>query len=194
MKKYTSFISAVVLAGVFSMVLLFSCEKEEPPALVMPQPTDYTVLPPITQVGANTFGCKINGEVWVPRIEPSDAVATDIFAALSEQDGQGKGRIHANLFTLDGRVDLFKLSFGPTFFRTGEYHYPECSLIYWPTTGGLYIFTNADPSANRMTISVLDTARNIISGQFEFLLVNNHYPYDTIKIEDGRFDLQYVPE
>jgi hypothetical protein len=24
------------------------------------------VLPPITQTGANTFGCKINGQVWLP--------------------------------------------------------------------------------------------------------------------------------
>jgi hypothetical protein len=28
--------------------------------------TPSTVLPPITQEGKNTFGCKVNGEVWVP--------------------------------------------------------------------------------------------------------------------------------
>ncbi|HUZ58957.1 MAG TPA: hypothetical protein VMU83_09260, partial [Hanamia sp.] len=29
------------------------------------------VLPPITQTGANTFGCKINGVVWVPYFQCS---------------------------------------------------------------------------------------------------------------------------
>ena len=193
MKKRTSLISTALLTGIFSIACFLSCKKEEPPAPATPQPVDYTVLPPITYWGLNTFGCKINGEVWVPRIEPHDVFATDLFAGFSEHDGQGKGGIDANLFTLDGRSDWFSLSFGPTFFRTGEFHYPECSLIYWPTTGGLYIFENTDPLANKMTISVLDTARNIISGRFDFLMVNNHYPYDTLRIEDGRFDLTYEP-
>ena len=40
----------------FVFLFCTSCKKTSPP----------TVLPPITQNGANTFGCKINGQVWVP--------------------------------------------------------------------------------------------------------------------------------
>src|ERR1700733_2066445 len=33
------------------------CKKSAPPP---------NILPPMTQEGKNTFGCKINGEVWIP--------------------------------------------------------------------------------------------------------------------------------
>lgn len=194
MKEHNSLLSAMIATGILVLLCLTACHKEEPPAPVTPQPVDYTVLPPVSFLGLNTFGCKINGEIWVPRIERKDVYSPDKVAWFHEKDGTGNGSIQANLFTADGHGDWFDLSFGPTFFRTGEYHYPECNLIYWPSPGGLYVFANTDSISNRMTISVIDTARNIISGQFEFLMINHQYPYDTLKIEDGRFDLIYIPK
>src|ERR1700730_7257280 len=32
-------------------------------------------LPPITQEGKNTFGCKINGQIWIPYFPCKDIVA-----------------------------------------------------------------------------------------------------------------------
>jgi hypothetical protein len=44
----------------FSLTLLLgACE-------LFPEAEPENVLPPITQEGANTFGCKVNGEVWLP--------------------------------------------------------------------------------------------------------------------------------
>jgi len=44
----------------FSLTLLLgACE-------LFPETEPENTLPPITQVGANTFGCKVNGEVWLP--------------------------------------------------------------------------------------------------------------------------------
>ena len=42
-------------------LLLLGCKKD-PPA--EPKPTD-PVMPPATQIGANTFGCYIDGELFV---------------------------------------------------------------------------------------------------------------------------------
>jgi len=42
---------------ILSTILAVSCQQEE---IAPPE------LPPITQEGANTFGCLINGEVWLP--------------------------------------------------------------------------------------------------------------------------------
>ncbi|MBS1947911.1 MAG: hypothetical protein JST47_09105 [Bacteroidetes bacterium] len=53
MKCTTFFILAISL---LSLVDGCSCKK----SVAEPQ------LPPITQTGANTFGCKVNGKVWVP--------------------------------------------------------------------------------------------------------------------------------
>lgn len=34
-----------------------------------PTKTELEKLPPITQIGANTFGCLINGKAWIPENE-----------------------------------------------------------------------------------------------------------------------------
>jgi hypothetical protein len=50
--------------------LIFSCQKTDPDPFDYVQPTDpYHTLPEITQEGKNTFGCLVNGVVWVPRVE-----------------------------------------------------------------------------------------------------------------------------
>ncbi|MCW3074373.1 MAG: hypothetical protein JWP69_1442 [Flaviaesturariibacter sp.] len=47
-----------VLIAVASLMLTsVSCKKDK----------DNDKLPPITQNGANTFGCLVNGKVWLPK-------------------------------------------------------------------------------------------------------------------------------
>lgn len=41
---------------IISLFLIFSCDDE----------SESRSLPPITDTGENTFGCKVNGEVWIP--------------------------------------------------------------------------------------------------------------------------------
>ena len=194
MKKHTSFISTVLLTGVFSMVLLFSCKKEEPPAPVVPQPVDYTVLPPITQVGANTFGCKINGEVWVPMIETPEYFGDPVncvLASLYESDGRARGYLNCDIIKPD--VFDFFIEYGPTFFRTGTYYSPDCYVIFHNEFYDTYILSSPDSSANWINISHIDSTKNIVAGTFNFLLVNPEAPYDSIRIEEGRFDMRYIP-
>lgn len=175
------------------MVLLFSCKKEEPPAPVVPQPIDYTVLPAITQVGANTFGCKVNGQVWVPRIPPEDAgFSSSRIASLTEADGLGNGSITCSM-RIPELSNWFWISFGPTFFRTGTYYSSECFVLFYSDSDDPYIISSSDSSANWINISHLDPVKNIMAGTFKFLLVNSYEPYDTIRIEEGRFDMRYIP-
>ena len=53
--KYQTLIMAPLLLLVLTLMST-KCEKEKP------EPT----LPPATQTGANTFGCKVNGKVYIP--------------------------------------------------------------------------------------------------------------------------------
>ncbi len=52
--KYLQWLTLILMAIIF-----VSCEEEEPD----PEPA----LPPITQHGANTLGCYVNGKLWLPR-------------------------------------------------------------------------------------------------------------------------------
>lgn len=195
MKRHPSFISTVVFTGIISIICFSACKKEEPPTPVTPEPIDYTVLPAITQVGANTFGCKVNGEVWVPRIEPPEYFGdpkNSTVATLTEADGRGKGYIVCNMLTPENFNLTIK--YGPTFFRTGTYYSPECYVIFHPESYDPYIISSPDSSANWINISHIDSAKNIVAGTFHFLLVNNNAPHDTIRIEDGRFDLPYTAQ
>jgi hypothetical protein len=45
------------------MLVFISCNKDPY------SDTDNLVLPPITMEGKNTFGCEINGKVWVPFVQ-----------------------------------------------------------------------------------------------------------------------------
>ncbi|XKW97767.1 hypothetical protein R8G64_04520 [Tenacibaculum maritimum] len=44
------------------VLTLFSCSKKDEPKLIPLQQ-----LPPATKVGANTAGCLVNGEVYLPK-------------------------------------------------------------------------------------------------------------------------------
>jgi hypothetical protein len=101
------------------LCLGLACQKQPPPG---PEVIDYNVLPPITQEGKNTFGCKIDGEVWVPRVELF-VPWYDKVCALFES-GIGGGYIFSRVITLS-QDDEMQLYFGPTFFHTGKYYLPE---------------------------------------------------------------------
>ncbi|MFI5221498.1 MAG: hypothetical protein ACHQK8_04160, partial [Bacteroidia bacterium] len=64
MKTASSYFFLIV--GLFS--LFEQCKKENNNTTnTITQPTCDTCLPNITTVGANTFGCKVNGKVWVSK-------------------------------------------------------------------------------------------------------------------------------
>lgn len=50
----------IIMAGCFTILIAASCKKNKPPK------TELEKLPPITQNGANTFGCLLNGVAYTP--------------------------------------------------------------------------------------------------------------------------------
>ncbi len=56
-KKLLPLCAALLLAFSFAQ-----CKKNHPPPK-----TELEKLPPITQTGANTFGCLLNGVAWIPK-------------------------------------------------------------------------------------------------------------------------------
>jgi hypothetical protein len=170
---------------------LLSCTKDPPPN-TNPPPIDYTVLPPITQTGANTFGCLVNGEVWVPRVELW-VPWYDLAASFSEKDGSGIGSITCRLLTED-QDDFMQVVFGPTLLKTGEYfggvNYASLRIGSMPR----YKSSPLDSLLNRVSVTLIDTTQNIISGTFQFILRNSQGPPDIIMITDGRFDMRYYPD
>jgi hypothetical protein len=176
---------------------LWACGKDDPlPPYTGPQPIDYTVLPPATQTGVGTFGCKVNGEVWVPRVELF-VPEYDKSASLHEKNALGGGGISCRLLNT-ATNNFMSFGFGPTFFQPttcyGGKSNPICSANFNISPGKWYSTFEADSLSNWVEITHIDTVQNIVSGKFNFYMKNDQNVNEIIKLTDGRFDLKYTPE
>lgn len=163
-----------------AIVLLFclmgaGCDKEN----------EEPQLPPITQSGADTFGCLVDGEPWVPK-------AYDLFpmkhVALERYYDQLVWRIAAR----QGAASNFYFSIYEDSLKIGKVNIPVDGLN---DIGIYHASENFDNSSFRwnydlpgeLIITRLDIVNKIISGTFWFDLVNS--TNEKIEIRDGRFDL-----
>jgi hypothetical protein len=172
------------LAFFSTLLLLLACKREAP------QPIDQ--LPPATQEGANTFGCLVDGEVWLPESDSwldvpwtasySNGLSYLIFSATDEINDSG-----------------FRFSF-PSDFGTSGLIRAEGTyeLIYVRNQRYIYFrkgntFYRPDSTYNgALTITKLDTLEGrFVSGTFYFDAVNENDSTDIVQITDGRFDLKF---
>jgi hypothetical protein len=161
-----------------------ACDKN----IFKPRAEDH-VLPPITMTGEGTFGCKINGEVFLPTPKPFDSHLSVEYHAAS------------NTFYVNARESVDN-SYNRTF-----------NLYVNEVVGqGIYLFDNvkyrdhSEPciptrgldkddlfleDVNQIEILYFDAEERIISGTFQFTLINEECQ-DTIRITEGRFDLPWL--
>jgi hypothetical protein len=180
-----------ILIGIFYVVCGNSCKKSTPSA----------TLPPITEDGKNTFGCKVNGQVWVPYFRCFDLVA-------------GATELSYNIQPIDSGSSLpltFWLSAGnstngESFFSFRQ-NYSLSDHIYGPGNiidsliinfipGPGPIYSNfqvyqVSSTPRFLQVSKLDTVNKIISGTFAFTLYTTVANIlDSVVVSEGRFDLQ----
>ncbi len=176
---------------------LLGCGKEEPIPPPQPPPEDYTKLPPETQEGKNTFGCMIYNQVWVPRVPLGSVTVVAKSARVFEKTLEGNGSMSCRLISKDPYIDdLLSITFGPTFFSVGKNcdPHPRIGAQYW-RYGTLYQSSYFNNPNNCVTITYIDTVKNIISGTFAFELYRDSInKNDKMVITDGRFDLKYSPQ
>ena len=139
------------------------CEKEKEE----PEPT----LPAETQTGANTFGCLVNGEVWLPRSNfPYSSLTTVIqFDILSIRSRNFEGSINLGLRDLTIEQN-YTLKEEDNSFKFKEINYRCVEGI--------------------ITITKYDKANQIISGRFN--AKGKSEAGETVNITDGRFDLKFT--
>ena len=168
-----------------------SCKKDVDPT---------TQLPAATQTGANTFGCVINGEGWVPNGESTIPITRPINGGyVGENIDIPKYSVYVRTYS-DRKSLIFYVKSViapgryPLSFDTGEY-----SSSY-PKNYGLFRVDGAtidDPDYGYITTSqvtgyvdfvVADTASKRLAGTFEFEGID--FPSGKkIKVTGGRFDI-----
>ena len=179
------------LIHIFTLLILAillsssSCEKLNPE----PSEPEPPQLPAATTSGKQTFGCKINGEVFVPNGNfnypglPTAAyyTSTGLFGFNSKNLKDFDNWIYIHIYIYN---DLYQEG----------YYFLDNSIanfsleIYGEQLSGYKIDTT---KPRQIQITRFDLDNTIISGEFEFTCVNNALQ-DTIKVTEGRFDLNDI--
>jgi hypothetical protein len=173
----------VFLYCLIASVALLSCTK------------DITELPPTTQTGANTFGCKIDGKFWEPSgfgIVPTAPILEARFAGTDLF-------INARNFSTSPTESEFELFIKNI---TGPGNYPLNTTTGYPGANvsyGYYVHRKFTPDnewitsaeyTGTITITRADIANHIVSGTFSFQAINLYNTPQPINITEGRFDVQ----
>ncbi len=176
-------------------------------------------LPQISAEGKNTFGCKINGEIFLPKSRGgfSAGYRTPIlygryYNLTQNFYGQEPGYyllINAYNELTDKSINieltksLIALVEGNTYpivlKNNGAFDakYSFSSTSPYPNTNNVFIYTGHDFKTNNdyngeLKILKIDTTKFILSGTFQFNSINS-VDNKTAEIREGRFDIKYQP-
>jgi hypothetical protein len=150
--------------------------------------TSQDQLPPITTEAKGTFGCKINGKVWLPKTNTTPPWPP-VYASVDRNHGWNIGV--SGTYKTGNEYILVVLSF---YFNKDSVNY---SLQNYPP-GGQYIdvannklWSSDSLRVGQVSLLKFDTTNQIISGIFNFNCINTQTG-EILNITDGRFDTHFI--
>ena len=155
-------------------------------------------LPPITQTGANTFGCLINGNVWLPKGYDGRFVNSRITIDPTYADGDLTIKVyrleggfrHSITLTSDSikAVGIYMINTNSKAKFILQKNNSDESISY------CYVYSSSlNGNPNNITgfikITKYDLVNRIFSGEFEITFNNTNCGFgDPVRITQGRFD------
>jgi len=176
-------LSITLLLSITFLLTASSCKKNKL--------SELDKLPPVTQTGANTFGCLVNGQAWIPD-NGCTLLCPRALKFYYDNSSGGSFSARAEL-TINGRKEYINFAIdscnkkGEYLFKTGmqersfaynNYNDNNCPTLFNQDSGvtiGGYV-----------NINRFDLSNSIVSGVFEITLTKQGCK--TIQITNGRFD------
>lgn len=179
--KYSPYL---MLLGI--LVALFASPSCVPENSASGSPSDS--LPAITDTGANTFACKVNGAAWIARNErPTPGEYTLQGFYISEDSLFG---VNAKRVLLKAKKNEY-LGFSITrLVGPGTYQFSDTNGASYDDYALSKQFRTDSIHRGVVHISRLDTVKKIIAGTFSFVAKSTK-GVDTIVVTNGRFDMHY---
>lgn len=178
MKHMPFNISALLITSI--LLLGSSCKEDDQSPLEQ--------LPPASKEGLNTFGCLVNGKLWLPKGRPT--LFQPNFYLTYEPNYAGGTldiRAYRNLKDVEEFIQL-----GSGYIDKVDTYFlddPEISLAIYENPTCYYKSTEQAKIYDcKLEITKLDLETGIIAGKFEFTLAKQGC--DTIRVTEGRFDYQ----
>jgi hypothetical protein len=176
MKNYTFFL--------VTLLLFCCCNNNDDDGST--DPIDQ--LPPATQIGANTFGCLLDGEPFIPGggTNPLDCVYQlvdgEYFFALQGNKRDGD----FNLIAITLSTNAMEIEEGSTYILMDNIPNSAFGGYFFNTD---FIYTDNN-HIGEMTITKLDVINQIVSGTFFFDIIDQNG--ELRQIREGRFDMQFT--
>ncbi|MCB0382474.1 MAG: hypothetical protein KDD05_04030 [Psychroserpens sp.] len=164
-------------------------------------------LPPITQIGANTFGCYIDNTLFIPRdgdgaFNSNDRAVYFIggypeptsYYEINSHDYKSEKTanifIHIQALDANGTGDfIIDESNGLTSIDGLDHTYMHCRV--WRDDVGNYQNYLSFENSGVITVTSYSLSGRLVSGIFSGSVRNYQEPHDTIQITNGRFDFKW---
>jgi len=164
------------------LVFLFLLSLEG--CFLFPDPKE--TLPPATQTGANTFGCLVNGTVWLPK----GFNGTTNLSPSYDPNFNGKPILNITSYRIVSDTETQEIALGINgIYKIGTYTVMKDTLAFVSFNikkCNYFYFDSLVYRKGSIVITKLDLP--IISGTFDFILYKPGC--DTLKITNGRFDIK----
>lgn len=183
------------------IIVFYSCGNDDNPL------DNQQTLPPITQTGANTFGCYIDQLLFLPRDgdgtfnendravyfkggnpDPLDYNEIDIHDYKSNKTASLLIHIESldeygiNSYVIDESNGLSNID-------GLNHNYIHCRV--WREDVGNYQNYLSFENSGIINITNYDLSDRLVSGTFSGYVRNYQEPHDTIQITQGRFDFKW---
>ncbi|MFC0185000.1 hypothetical protein SAMN04515674_11591 [Pseudarcicella hirudinis] len=172
-------------------LLAISCEEND---AVKPKE-----LPVPTEEGKQTFGCKLNGEIWMPfqryRSSPNFNSIPSVWGKLD--NGQirfsvtNQNNYESFSFVIPNVKSEGVYQFQSRFPRKAIEFSPFASVFQKCVNGNCAQYVICDSCENSVTITHIDENNKIFSGTFKVTFLKNG-TNETLSITDGRFDIKGI--
>lgn len=176
----------ILIIGILLTTLL-SCSKKDDPTL-----TPLEQLPAETKIGANTAGCLVNGEAFLPKgFFPSGNLIcyfinqNHFSLSISNKENNNVNSIIIIVEDLNlviGEVVNLNTMRSSNNSKFAEYHILKDS-------GNDELYSTTPEITGELVITHHDYDNAIISGTFWFDAINN--AGEKIEVREGRFDMEY---
>jgi len=182
--------SLLVFACLFFITLTSSnCKKDKHRNAV-------DQLPAKTQTGANTFGCIVNGKVFLPKGNSLTPRLKCAYQFLNTDYSKGYFfQLSAGDLSNQNDIKGVGIYTDSLAIKTGNYNLGEnkkgsayASYIIISNQENKSIYTQNN-LPGQLTITKFDETNQIVAGTFWFSTVNTNG--DTTKVTDGRFDMKF---
>ena len=183
-----------------SLLFLISCSNNSDYQPFVPS------LPPITQSGANTFGCYINGVLLTPRdgtgdlysdhigmrysVAPDDVSYNEIYIDDWKSENGSLLRIHISELKQNGE-GTFTINESNCQNGLDANISINLNCRIYDATAQIYKWYCSIENAGTLSITRYDLDNRILSGTFSCTMQNRDNPNERIEITQGRFDIKW---